>query len=898
MLSHRGGWRVAIVVRPLDRALGLFRLGLIPLGVLAASLPTLQAIDRTFGAPSGGWALALMGLAVALVYVLLLQTHTVSRRIDLVFARARRRVTMTCNRDIAGADSDARVACWLTPELLRAPLFSYEQQTSAVRTLTDACREERPGQYWFLQGRSGSGKTRTGLLLVQALVRDLKLLEFGNRSYLYDFGDSESAQDALVKWLGTPRHEDAVVLVDNFQQVRADVLRQVTRRLVYRPAPLSERLILFLTRPPDSWKLSPGSEVRLVSEAKAASQHLELGGPPAESIARSLEEFDPTASQLVWDLQDDPVASAPQLHLAQVIARNRPTPPEVAAILRLLAGDIDDTMPLELVRALAVVTALSMHRGAFSSRDFRRAVRAASDDVSLWSAVTESIRMRVTLRRLRRIGLISKTHRHGTRYVFHEAIAKLCIDRLSMLPAFQIPFTVAGRSRLGDLRSTGDALTEWLAAVEIGAQDVAEANFDAAIANGPYTRMLRCLRRAGARYPLSPPLRLQLAILLDRTGEFAASREEFTDDLVQGLDPSSELAAVFTTTRLEASHDPASIAGLELLCDHPDRLVAIVGEYWKLHIAAHHGSFASEKLLELATEALGLLGSRESHWLNYSLGRMHFDSLRHHYLAGGMPVGAVAVPERRAVGAYLRPRLAPYEALDILYTKAHLVGHVLLPQLTIFYEPVTPEQAALAGVTPQDVDTVDHLIATTQRLYRRARDEFWQYGDREAAYLDADILNAEMIERGRDLEPFNSRLHQYERFIVGTGFKDLASYPHLYFLRWHMLRYYQVLVEASTADPTSVVEDLAAAWRHLRQIIDLDTEVRNEYGLMRAKLLEILLRWAEGPPAMAELTGLAARMAERGYAREERLLTHLAERGALRPADLAVVFRFYPFVGQ
>lgn len=898
MSGHRGPWRVAVVVRPLDRALGVLRLGLIPLVVLGASLPTLQAIDGTFGGPSRGWALGATGVAVALAYVVLLQTQPVASRFDLVFARVRRRVTMACHPEVAGSHEEARIACWLTPEVLRAPLFRYEEQHDAVLALLDACREGPPGQYWFLEGRSGTGKTRSALMLVQALVRDLNLLQFGNRSYLYDFGDSESAQDALLRWLGTARHDHAVVLVDNFQLVRADVLRELTSRLVDQAAPRPERLVLFLTRPPDAWNLSPASEVRLVSAAKAVKHHLELTGPPSASIARSLSAFDTTGSQLIWDLQDDLVATAPQLHLAQVIARNGAIPAEVAKILGLLAGDVDDAAALDLVHVLAVVTALSMHRGAFSARDFRRAVRSAWGGVLPRRALVQSLRMRATLRRLRRLGLISRSHRRGARYEFHEAIAKLCIDRLSTLPAFQIPFTVVGRSRLGELLSSGDALTGWLTAVEVGAQETAAASFDTAMANGPYTRMLRCLRRAGARYPLSAPLRLQLAVLLDRTGDFAASREEFTDDLVRSLDPSSELAVIFATTRLEASHDRDAAAGLELLAGHPDRMVRIVGEYWKLHVAAHDGRFASRELLDLATEALGLLGSRESHWLTYSIGRMHFDSLRHHYLEGGIPAGAVADPARRKLGAHLRTRLATYEAMDTLYTRAHLVGHVLLPQLALLFEPVTSEQAALAGVTPQDVATVDALVATAQRLYRHAQDQFAQVGDREATYLQADVMNAEMMDTTSDLDALKVRLHEYERFIIGTGFIDIASYPHLFFLRWNMLKYYRVLATTAPSTPTAVDEHLAAAQRHLGEIIQLDTEAGNEYGLMRAKLLAILLGWVKEPPPAQELTSLSAQMAGCGYRREERLLSHLAGRGALPILELEAFFRFYPFVGQ
>ena len=709
---------------------------------------------------------------------------------------------MACNPSTPSLHDDAGAACLLTPQTLRAPLLPYDEQISAVKDLLEACRSEKGGQYWFLEGGSGRGKTRTGLLLVQELVRDLSLLKFGTHSYIYDFGDdSESEQDAFLRSLGGFRHEQAVVLIDNFQLVRADVLRDITRRLIHEPSSLSERLLLFLTRPPDAWNLSPGTEVRLVSEAKAAGRHLSLSGPPADTLASSLSELDEAGSQLVRELQDDYVASAPQLQLAQVIARHGATPPEVSTILGLLEGRAADVGAADLLRALAVVSALSMHSGAFSARAFRRATRTVGDADSVRSDAAQERQTRATMRRFRRIGLVARGPRRRTRYAFHEASAKLCIDRLSTQPAFQAPFVAVSRSRLGHSESAGDSLRAWLIAVEAGAQGEAAKNFDAAIAGGPYTRMLRCLQRAGARYSLSGPLRLQLAILLDRTGNFEASREEFSNDLLQTIDPSSELSLIFTVTRLEVSHDYSSSRGLELLCRNPDRVVAIVGEYWKSHFAAHKGHFASQRLLDLATESLEPIRTRERHWLDYSLGRMHFDSLRHFYLEGAAPVNALATPERRKLGEYLKTRLPSYDAFETLYTRAHLVGHVLLPQVAVFFEPVTPEQAALAKVEPRKVATVEGLVETMMQLEKLAEDQFSQYGDREALYLQADILYAEMIEYGADLDSFKVRLSTYERFIESTGFEDIASYPQLHYLRWHMLKYYQVLVRNRRARP-------------------------------------------------------------------------------------------------
>ena len=171
MLSHRGGRRVAVIVRPVDRALAVLRFGLIPVAVFAASVPMLGATVGLTG-PLKGWPLALTGITVVLVYILLLQTEPVGDRVDLLFARLRRRVTIACHPEASPSHDDgARTACWLTPQALRGPLFPYEAQRDAVRTLTEACRQQEPGQYWFLEGRSGSGKTRTALLFVQTLVR-------------------------------------------------------------------------------------------------------------------------------------------------------------------------------------------------------------------------------------------------------------------------------------------------------------------------------------------------------------------------------------------------------------------------------------------------------------------------------------------------------------------------------------------------------------------------------------------------------------------------------------------------------------------------------------------------------------------------------------------------------
>jgi len=786
VIDANAAWRVPIVVRPLDRLFALTKVVLIPALLFVVAAPTLNALA---GVGSVG---GLVGAsALAIVYVVVLQMHTVEQRVDRLFAFARRYVALSCDHDFRSSHREG-LACHLTAEALRVPVFRYEAQQAAVTALADACDADAHGQFWFVEGTSGSGKTRTALLLVQTLIRDLRRFELGSHCYLYDFADADQVQDELLRCLGSPRNDGAVVLVDNFQLVRADVLRIITERLVDRPGRAHERLVVFLARPGDAWNLSPGADVRILSEAKGAKHHVSLAGPSAEEVVRRVAALDETAASQLRQLNSEPIATATQLHFAQVIVRNAGVPDDVRNLLGLLVGAAPRGHDA-LLRALGTVTAMTVHRGAFR----RAELRALSSRAATRSSRRSTATALSDLQRLHRLGLVAKLNVGGVRFVFHEAIAELCIDKLTGLLPFDQAFGRVGTERLAALRERREALGAWLVAAETGAQDVLAETFDAAMACGAYARMARCLRRAAARYRLDETSRLQLAILLDRVGDFAASRALIGDARpALGTD---RLVAMLTAQRIEAGHDEQSLQDAAVLraSDNPE--VALIGEYWDLHLAAHRGRFAPERLLELATEMAGLPVDHDDYWIVYATARMHFDSLRHHYLTGGWPVEALASPPRQNLDNVISKHLPTFEALHVLYGKAHLVAHVLLPRRALFGEPIAPGHAALAEISTQDAKSANTLAVAAKRLYRRARDEFWQYGDREASYLQADVLNVRMIHTSADLDALGEDLHAYERFVEDTGFADIRSYPQLYFMRWYILRHFAGLVAPDSA---------------------------------------------------------------------------------------------------
>jgi tetratricopeptide (TPR) repeat protein len=891
------GSRVTTLIRPVDRTLVILKVMLVPVVALALSLPSIMSLSVSSDPTLDGVFLKLVGPMIAVTYLLLLQLDVVDRTLERSIARLRRRVATSCNHEYLTPDHDRGLACRLTPSAFSAPVFDYRDQDGVLKALSNACIDQQPGQFWFIEGESGTGKTRAALRLVHRLVRDPELFELGGRCFLYDFSYSEAIQNELARQLGTSRHDDAVLLVDNFQLVNPRLLKTLTKRFVRDSDAASERLVVFLARESAAWNLSPGQDVRLLAEAKAGKRHRELKGPGSVELATEVSDFDDDAPDLIRALEVEGLASAAQLHLAQVIARNRRLPPEVVDTAHLLAGDASEATP-ENTRILALLAAVSMHRGAFSRRSLRRAMQVvARESKGQGSVVT--LRLALAFRKFQKVGLVPKIHVDTTRFIFHEDIARQCIDQLWGDHTFMPIFLSVGIARLGRLDGDRNAMRAWLVAVEVGDQEALASKFDAALLTGSYQRMRACLERARDRYPFDDSTLLQLGILLDRAGRFSESRALFEEGIELDERSSKDLAVILAASRLEARHQDDCEADLAVLVSHPDPFVAIVGEYWQLHISAHLGAFEPWHLLRLAAAGFESLDGGAGHWRLYSLGRIYFDALRHLYLSGVTDAAAYVSPEYQKLCKRLSEQLPTYEALRILYTEAHLVGHIFLPRVAIFGERIPDGDAAHAGLEREDVETVESLVSATQRLYHQAREEFGFYGDREESYLMAEALNARLIERGADLAALDDALDEYEEFIVDGSQTMLSSYPHFYRFRREIIQYFELVLDPEP-DPDGSSAHLHNASGHLDHVLKLDRAVGNRFGELRAELLTLLLRCVETGRALddTQLVELERRAASGGYGFEQRLLRHLVARNPLSPLELAEIFRFYPFVNQ
>jgi hypothetical protein len=190
--------------------------------------------------------------------------------------------------------------------------------------------------------------------------------------------------------------------------------------------------------------------------------------------------------------------------------------------------------------------------------------------------------------------------------------------------------------------------------------------------------------------------------------------------------------------------------------------------------------------------------------------------------------------------------------------------------------------------------------------YSRAQDEFALYGDREYLYLQADILNLEMLSKALakdpDVESLRPKLIDYDAFIRKSAFNDILSYPAFYFFRWHMLKYFLWLRNGNEGQVKAEADqNLEFALQYLQKAKDFDRQCENSYGVWRSEFFFGLLNGLKQANANVLLESLRSSKsdAERlGYFRDVRIIKSLLDQSKITFLDLRRVVLFFPFVHQ
>lgn len=901
--------RLHLILPPLDLALGVVRVILIPCLVVFAEVGLINAFFGARGVVGGEQVLKYIAVLLLVFHLALLRVPAISGGLERGIGKLKRYAVLSCPwMSLPSRNAQWRPGCWLIPEEYKQPLFRYDSQQHLIEQIVGllADGEGKGARFVYVEGESGQGKTRTIFLLMHALLKNPKLCELANRAFLYDMGGGRKMQTTLCRRLGSIEHEDGLVFVDNVHRIEPEVLRDVTQKLLDTAGRGTERLVILLGQPSQAWRVHPTAEVRLISAAREQSVYLSLGGVPSRYLAEQLagrpggdiwaKVFHPAAAQM---------ATIAELHFAQAVVRSNRKLAQVRELLDLIEGSpaaYSSQARENIMRFVAVVTAISLYRGSFTSGVFWRACWASSR--RRWvGRLVDCLRMRLLLFRMSRLGFTPRQSAPRPQFVFHEAMAEHCKDHLAANQDFQTWFAAAANWRL-TTHEAQHPMIRWLLSCELHDTEAMQQMFERALLSGTLSPMVRCLDRNRGAVEDSPSVGYQYALLLDKVGRFTDSRTVYSRLDARSADE-SVLANRVRLARVEVEHgaDAHNILR-DIARRRNDTANTIAAEYWEIHLDAHLGIFRPEDLIQLADRFGRTYGEEQferSYFLMHIGARIFFDAHRHVYLSGESVTERLARLEQLPLENTLSRHLPQYRALSILYKEAHLLAHEILPNLVFLN--AQPHLDTLSGKVRDNAQlTPVVIIHRAHEAYMRARDEFAVYGDREYLYLQADTLNMEMLADDAELDSLQPKLIDYEAFIRKTDFADLMSYPCFYFFRWHMLKYFRWLESGDQHYAQGEADRHAdAAYDYLAKAEQLDERCGNAYGLWRTRFLRVLLdgiRAAEPEVLLDELAQSKAGAEQRGYWRDARLVNSLLDKHKIRPLDIKRTISYYPFVHQ
>lgn len=905
--------RLPLITPALELTLAIVQIVLVPGLAVFAEVSLFTAYIGPKGIVQNNSFLIVTILALFALHLALIRAPAIKAFVENAIGKLKRFAVLSCPWVSASrTPSGWKSACWFIPEEFKQPLFRYDSQQRVVDEIVKRLASEQLDdvRFVYIEGESGKGKTRTIFLLIHSLLKHRKLFDLANRAFLYDMSLGHSTQSALATRLDSIEHENALIFVDNFHRVEPKILKSITQKLLDTPGPNAERLVVILGQPGHAWRIRPTAEVRLVSTARSGSVYFVLGGLPGNFIAEQL--IGQSGSEIwtnTFGHYESQKATVAQLQFAQAITRSkRKELVSVKELVDLIEGTSHQTSSagIDLVRLVAFVTALSLYRGYFTNGDFLRVCWKASSNQPWAAQLVDYIKMWWLLRRLSRLGFVARVTAPNRQFVFHEAMAEHCKDRLETNETFWACFSVGVKSRLAG-NEEQEPMIRWLLSSELHDTRTMEDIFDQALLSGTLSPMVRCLDRNWSHVQDSPVIRYQYAMLLDQVGRFAESRLVFAGFPRQQI-KASALAGRVRLARVEVEHTSDSYAALSEIEQQGDTANTIAAQYWRIHLNAHRGIFRPDELTSIVRR-MGQLFHKEdferSHFLVHQAARVFFDAHRHVYLSGERVEERLDRLRRLPIEITLRQHLPQFLAFAILYREAHLLAHEFLPNLVFF--GTSPDFRSLSGKTQTEASITPRAIVSIAReAYGRAQDEFALYGDREYLYLQADILNLEMLSQAlsEDWNPETVRLKliDYEAFIQKTVFADLLSYPAFYFFRWHMLTFFRWLERGDLRHAQDEAEaNFQSASKYLAKAVRFDQECGNAYGLWRNNFFTVLikgLRHANAKAMVASLREFKVEAEKLGYSRDARIVQFLIDHPKITPLDIKQVILFFPFVHQ
>lgn len=803
---------------------------------------------------------------------------------------------------LGGATRVGTMATWVISPHFTSIGIRRDDQSVVAEKIVAALKTGT--KLFAIEGASGVGKTAASIILLDRIIVDTTVRDVARNVRYCDLSASPQSIDDLLTLGESGWLEDTSLIIDNFHRIAAGSMRRFNDFL--RGGEPLCRMVLLLAQPREFFTLAPSANIGALKIAEKQGTLYKLASPRPRDIQSAFSGaryHDRIATQLdaMGIAADAPVRWVAHANLQRVwqmaLHEQAESIRDVLLAPHARVGSPDGHRGL--LRLIAAISALSLHRGIFTAGDLKRCLRSFVK--RQWFFSLELWRLYREFEQLRRAGFILKAINRRGVFVFHEAMAEHFKDRLHGSTAFWEAFKKAGTvvRTLDWVRN--NPLMTWLFAVELRDERSAQIDFPDAMLSGAFGVMRKTLQR-NPKEGLEMALKYERGLLAERVGAWGEAREALAG-AVHSSDANTDAKARATIAQVEAEHGPHSGAMIAVIASNPavSDLVRLSARYWQIHLAAHEGRFdingLAEILSALEDNRASLEAGNKYEYLHLAR-RAYFDTARFHYLVGTCDGKFIAAHSERNIARYLSLNLATFDPYCDKFLRAHLIHYDCIFSLKVLGRKLSSADEAV--IDPKLLDNLEEMIRVAIRYYRSSADLFSVFGDKTAKYITPRILELELMSVDADPDQLKPKLNEYKSNIDATGLLELAPYPDVYYFKFHVRQHQLSMARAGLEGAQDFFEkvvdvELTRAEIALSRALSGFIKCGNSYGECMCHMFAAMLSFLKDAQGAASSRSNVRSEAERlGYVRIVNALTP----EKLHPKDVYNTITYFPFVHQ
>jgi len=801
--------------------------------------------------------------------------------------------------------------CWIVPVIYKLPIIKNESQTKAIDKMISLSLSDERSNFFIISGESGSGKTRSIGITIKEIKKASILDKKNSPLFFYsDLSGCKSKYD-IEYFLNSRSDYCSILFLDNFHLADGEIISYITDITLSGKFPL--KLLVILSQPKEMWRVNPEEGVKIISKAKENQSYIEIHRITENDVKIFADSY------RINDILDirKTFGGRKESVLSDIVIISslwtRPTRRVYAAVKQLTNIMRQDYFQLnshdnKSIALLAVVVALSIHRGSFSYKDFNRIVWRVFSDRSLILRVHIFMYAKSWIKQMKKSGILPSLYSYNRQCLLNESLAEEWKDFFYTNEVskkiFIKYFRKCALEQYKLIKMTPDV--ELLLSIESEDESRSESLIESAPVYTNINRIIYCLERNKAVMNSSEILRLNYFMLLNKSGCFKDAKVS-----LEQFNPSIEFESTYRSkvgfAKIEAEHGNTAIKLVNQFKKSKDKKTRLTANYWDLHMKAHKGIFNPEGLKKLLDSFFDdFINGNKSYTYDdvYLLSRLVFDGCRHLYLKG--------IQESAGFKGYLLHDAceiltkvdSQYKPALELYARAHWVNYIYLFTSKFFPERLSGISVPnFVNISPLELKARHEVLSIdflARDLYVSAKGMYQAVGGREAKFLEADIINMNIIcadlNDSNLMEVIRCNIAKYRAFLETSGFEDLYSYSEFYELKLSTLIY----LNNESKDDNGIL--LKSSQYSCSKLMRFDKKYGNQYGIWRGRFFRYCILYIHSKITyeyfLKRLDYLEKLSFKYQYHRDGEIVLWVKDSLKSGRPWMETLFKYYPFVHQ